>query len=213
VTELAVSSPQRDWWRRTLQVLRDPRPVFAALREEEDDDTSARAEPVLAVVILAGIALALSSSSAAHLMDDPAYDALLVAVWAFIAGGITGFFLYWVGGLLVWLGLLSRGAQMPFQRARQLLGFACVPLAVSLVLWVPRLALFAGDNFRYAGSDRGTGAAVFGWLEVGLGLWSLALLVVGAQAVTRWRWRRTTGAVVVAAFVPALVALATSGVL
>jgi hypothetical protein len=213
VTELAVSSPQRDWWRRTLQVLRDPRPVFAALREEGDDDTSARAEPVLAVVILAGVALALSSSSAAHLMDDPAYDALLVAVWAFIAGGITGFFLYWVGGLLVWLGLLSRGAQMPFQRARQLLGFACVPLAVSLVLWAPRLALFAGDNFRYAGSDRGTGAAVFGWLEVACGLWSLTLLVVGAQAVTRWRWRRTSEAVVVAAFVPALVALATAGVL
>jgi hypothetical protein len=210
VTELAVSSPQRDWWHRTLQVLRDPRPVFDALREEEDDDTSARAEPVLAVVILAGIALALTSSSAAHLLDDPAYDALLVGVWAFIAGGITGFFVYWVGGLLVWLGLLSRGAQMPFQRARQLLGFACVPLAASLVLWVPRLALFAGDNFRYAGSDRGAGSAVFGWLQVGFGLWSLALLVVGAQSVTRWRWRRTIEAVVVAVFVPALVALGTA---
>jgi hypothetical protein len=213
VSELAVSSPQRDWWRRTLRVLHDPRPVFAALREEEDADVSSRAEPVLAVVILAGIALALSSSSAAHLLDDPAYDGLLIAVWAFIAGGITGVFGYWVGGALVWIGLLSRGGQMPFQRGRQLLGFACVPLAVSLVLWLPRLALFGFDNFRYAGSDRGTGAAVFGWLQTGFGLWSLALLFVGAQAVTRWPWRRAVEAVVVAAFVPALVALATSGVL
>ena len=102
---------------------------------------------------------------------------------------------------------------MPFQRARQVLGFACVPLAASLLLWVPRLALFAGDNFRYAGSDRGAGAAFFGWLEVGFGLWSLALLLVGAQAVTRWNWRRTAEAVVVATFLPALVALGTSGLL
>jgi hypothetical protein len=213
VTELAASSPQRDWWRRTLLVLRDPRTVFAALLEEDDEDASARAEPVLAVAILAGIALALSSSSAAHLFDDPAYDGLLVAVWAFLAGGLTGALLYWVGGLLLHFGVLSLGSRAVYQRTRQLLGFACVPLAASLLLWAPRLALFGGDSFRYAGSDAGTGSAVFGWLQVAIALWSLALLVVGVRTVEGWTWGRSAGAVAIGAFLPVLVALGAYGVL
>jgi len=46
----------RDWWLRTLLVLQRPRPVFVALREDDPDAVAERAEPVLLIVWLAGIA-------------------------------------------------------------------------------------------------------------------------------------------------------------
>jgi hypothetical protein len=214
VTELAALSPQRDWWRRTWLVLREPRAVFLALRDESEEDASARSEPVLAVVILAGIAVVLSSSAAAHLLDDPAIDgALVIAVWAFLGGALYGTVLYWFGGLLLHFGVLSLGSRAARRRTRQLLAFAAVPLALSLVLWLPRLLLYGGDWFRYDGSDAGTPAAVFGWLQVGVALWSLALLVVGVRAVEGWTWARALGAVAIGAFLPVLLTLAAFGVI
>ena len=46
----------RDWWLRALLVLQRPRPVFVALRDESKEAVSERAEPMLAIVLLAGIA-------------------------------------------------------------------------------------------------------------------------------------------------------------
>lgn len=213
MSHAAASTPHRDWWRRTWLVLREPPAVFAALRDEEDEDVSARAEPVLAVVILAGVALVLSSSAAAHLRDDPAYDGVLIAVWAFLGGALYGAVLYWFGGLLLHFGLRALGSRGGYQRSRQLLAYAAVPLALSLLLWIPRLALFGSDSFRYDGSDAGAGDAAFGWLEVGFALWALALLVAGVRAVEDWTWGRAAGAVAVGAFLPVLVTLAAYGVL
>jgi hypothetical protein len=212
VTEAALASPQRDWWRRAWLVLREPRAVFAALRDEREEDTAARAEPVLAIVILAGIALVLSSSAAAHLYDDGAFDGLLVVVWAFLGGALYGTALYWLGGLVLHCALLSLGSRAPYRRSRQLLAFALPPLVVSLLLWAPRLALYGGDSFRYNGADEGTGNAVFGWLQVAFSLWAAALLVLGVHVVERWSWRRAVGAVAAAAVLPTLLALGAYGI-
>src|SRR5438874_491126 len=81
-------SLEKEWWLRALLVFQSPQPVFAALRDDADDAASARQEPMVAVVFLAGIAAVLASSVAGRLMDDPIYDGLLVAVWAIVAGGI-----------------------------------------------------------------------------------------------------------------------------
>ena len=159
------------------------------------------------------MATVLSSSAAAHLLDDPAVDGLLVAVWAFLGGGLYGVLLYWLGGLLLHFGVTALGSTARYRRSRQLLAFAAVPVAASLVLWLPRLALYGGDSFRYAGSDDGAGNAVFGWLQVGVSVWAVALLVVGVRVVEGWSWRRALAAVAVGRFVPALVTLAAVGVL
>ena len=58
--------PDREWWLRVPAVLLSPRSVFAALRSEEPEDVEARAEPVLALTLLAGIAIALGTSTARH---------------------------------------------------------------------------------------------------------------------------------------------------
>src|SRR5258708_27012191 len=95
------TSGTRDWWLRTLLVLQAPRAVFAALRDDSPEAAGDRAEPVLAIIFLAGIAGVLSTRTAGRLMDNGDYDAILVAVWAFIAGGLYGATGYWLIGRLV----------------------------------------------------------------------------------------------------------------
>ena len=58
----------RDWWLRALLVLQRPRPVFVALRDDSKESVSDRAEPVLAIVLLAGIAALLPTH---HRRDVP----------------------------------------------------------------------------------------------------------------------------------------------
>src|SRR5581483_3155827 len=101
----------RDWWLRTLLVLQRPRPVFVALRDESRESLSDRSEPIMAIVVLAGIAGALASGTAGHLMDDSSYDDVLVAIWAFIGGGISGVFAYFVVGAFVHWGAKLVGSQ------------------------------------------------------------------------------------------------------
>src|SRR4051812_49932313 len=96
------------------------------------------------------MATVLSSSAAAHLLDDSAVDGVLVAVWAFLGGGLYGALLYWLGGLLLHFGITALGSNAPYRRSRQLLAFAAVPIAASLLLWMPRLVLFGGGSFPYS---------------------------------------------------------------
>jgi hypothetical protein len=180
----------RDWWLRTLLVLQRPRPVFVALRDDSKQSLSDRAEPVMAIVILAGIAGALASGTAAHLLDDPDYDGLLIAVWAFIAGSISGVFGYFVLGGVLHLGARLLGSQGTFRRNRQIVAFAAVPVALSLVLVPFKLALYGEDVFRAGGGDAGTGSHVFAALELAFVAWAAALLVIGVRSVHGWSWAR-----------------------
>ena len=206
-----IESRQRDWWLRSILVLQAPRAVFSALRDDSDEDASARQEPVLAIVILAGIATVLMSSKAGQLLDDGAFDATLIAIWAFFAGGVYGVFTYWLAGLALHLGLRALGSTGGYRRSRHALAFASVPLALSLAVWLPRLALYGSDSFRTGGSDAGAGAAAFHWLALAFVLWSLALLLVGIRTLERWTWPRSLGALAAAAVIPALIALAAAG--
>jgi hypothetical protein len=199
---------ERAWLARALLVLIDPRPVFAALRDDSEDVARARQEPVLALVLLAGIASILWTSVAGRVMDDPAYDGLVVAVWAFIAGGFYGLFGYFLVGAVLYGGLRAAGSLGSYRRARHLLAFACAPLALSLVLWPVRLAVYGGDVFRTGGSDHGAGNDVFVVLELGFVAWALALLVLGTRTLHAWTWPRTLEGVGLAVVITALVAVA-----
>jgi hypothetical protein len=201
-------SDDRVWLARALLVLIDPRPVFAALRDDSDDAARARQEPILALVGLAGIASILWTSVAGRVMDDPALDGLVVAVWAFISGAIYGLFGYFAIGAALYAGLHAAGRLGSYRRARHLLAFACAPLALSLVLWPVRLAVYGGDVFRTGGSDHGAGNAVFVVLELGFVAWALALLVVGTRTLHAWTWLRTLESVGLAVVITALAVVA-----
>jgi len=156
----APGSPTREWWLRTVLVLQAPRAVLVALRDDSPQAASARAEPVLLIVWLAGMASVLSTTTAGRLMDDHDYDALLVAIWAFLAGGLYGGFAYWAFGGFLHGGVKALGSQGSYRRTRHVLAFAATPLALSLVLWPVKLALYGSDVFHRGGGDSGAGASI-----------------------------------------------------
>lgn len=184
----------RDWWLRTLLVLQRPRPVFVALRDDSRESMSDRAEPVLLVILLAGIAGVLSTRTAGQLMDDGDYDNVLVAVWAFLAGGVYGIFGYFAFGAVLHGGGRALGSQGTYRRARHVLAFAATPIALSLVLWPIKLAVYGDALFRSGGSDHAAGMRIFDALELAFLLWAAALLVIGVRAVHGWTWARAAAA-------------------
>jgi len=199
----------REWWLRAPAVLFSPRSVFAALRNEERDDLEARAEPVLALTLLAGVAVALGASTARTLYDDPLYDAVNMAIWTVFAGGFTAFAAYFIVGGAVHLGARGLGSAGTFRRSRHVLGFALAPLALSaLALWPLGLAIFGSDLFRTGGSDAGLGGDIFYGATVAFMVWAGVLLLVGVRAVHGWSWGRSLAALgLVALFVAAFAAL------
>ncbi len=192
-------SPSRAWWLRVPAVLVSPRSVFFALREDDPDDVGARSEPLLLVILMAGVAAVLATPTAADLLDNPEYDALLFAIWTFIAGGLYGVVGYFLVGFALFFGARLLGSLGDFRRARQIVGFALVPLAASLLVIFPlRLAIYGGDTFRAGGSDEGAGETLILGLQLAVGAWSLVLLAIGVRVVHGWSWPRTLGSLVAA---------------
>jgi hypothetical protein len=182
----------REWWLRVPAVLLSPQSVFAALRSEEREQVDARSEPVLALTLLAGIAIALGTNTARSLYDDPLYDPLTLAVWTALAGGFVAFAGYFIVGGALYLGARGLGSEGTFRRARHVLGFAVAPLALSaIVLWPLGLAIFGTDLFKRGGGDDGAGGDLFYAATLGFSLWALALLLVGVRTVHGWSWGRS----------------------
>ena len=196
---------ERTWLLRALLVLIDPRTVFAALRDDSEESANARQEAVTALVLLAGIASVLWTPVAGGLLDQSGIDGLLVAVWAFIGGGIYGLIVYWAAGAALYAGVRAAGSAGSFRRARHLLAFAAAPLALSLVVWPVRLAAYGGDVFRAGGSDTGLVNVLFVAAELGFAAWTLALLAVGVRTVHGWTWPRSLEGVALAVAIAALV--------
>jgi hypothetical protein len=199
----AVPDAQRsgtaDWWIRTGLVLSSPRAVFAALRDDSDQAASDRAEPVLLVILLAGMAAVLATPDVGRLLDDPNVDdSLVVAVTVFLGGGLYGGFLYWVLGAGLYGGLVALGSHGSYRRARHLLAFAAVPVALSLALLPVKLALYGDDLFHRGGSDSGAGGAVFALLSGAFLAWTIALLVIGVRVLHGWTWARAAAGVAIA---------------
>lgn len=200
-----ASNEEKAWFLRALVVLQAPRPVFAALRDDSDEAAGVRQDAVGAVVWLAGIAGALETTVASTLLDDPARDWIVLVVWAFLAGGLTGFTLYVFLGKVLHVALRRLGGRGSFRRARHVLGFAAAPVALALlVYWPVRIAIYGEDLFRFAGGDGGTTGTVFAWLFYGFLLWALVLLVIGVRTVHGWTWARSVAGVALAAAITAV---------
>ena len=204
-------SAEKEWFLRALLVLQAPRSVFAALRDDSDEAAGARQDVAGAIVWLAGIAGVLATTIAGSLLDDVEIDGLLLAVWAFLAGGLYGFALYVSVGKVLHVALRRLGSRGSFRRARHLLAFAVAPIALALIVYWPlRIAVYGGDLFRTGGADGRGAGVVFAWIFYVFVLWALALLVVGVRTVHGWSWARSLAGVGFATVIAAGLAIAVS---
>jgi hypothetical protein len=198
-------SRQREWWLRTLAIFQSPTAVFTALRDDSNEAVQARQEPILAIIFLAGIAGVLSTTIAGRIFDDPTFDGLELAVWAFLGGAIYGLIVYWLGGVFLFSAGRLLGSNGSYRRARHVLAYAAAPLVLLLLfVWPVRLAVYGDDLFRSGGDDSGAGDTVFEVLALAFGAWSVALLVIGTRAVHGWSAARAVATVVLAAGLAAL---------
>jgi hypothetical protein len=203
VANAQPATDERAWLVRALLVLQSPRPVFAALRDDSDAVAKARSEPILALIWLAGIACVLATPVAGRLLDDYEFDGILIAVWAFLGGGLFGVAVYFAGGAVMQLAGRALGTRGSYRRARHVLGFSAAPLALSLFLYWPiRIAIQGSDMFRSGGSDGGHVLADLFYVFVA---WTLVLLVLGVRTVHGWSWPRAAATVVLAAVAGAIV--------
>jgi len=195
----AGEAATRAWWRRVPQVLTAPRPVFGALAETDDIDVDARAEPVLLIVILAGMASIILTPAWGQVMDDGTVDGLVLVVLTFVGGLFYGAAGYFLLGLALWLGAKGVGVEAPFKIARQLVAFAAVPVALSTVVVVPLIVFWFGwDWFRTTGSDTGAARDVVVAIGLAFMAWSVALVALGLRVTFRLPWRGVVGALLLA---------------
>jgi hypothetical protein len=202
---------EKSWFLRALLVLQSPRAVFGALRDDSDATAEARQDAAGALVWLAGIAAVLATTVASTLLDDVEIDASLLAVWAFLAGGLYGFGLYFAVGKVLHVALRRLGSRGTFRRARHLLAFAAAPIALALfVYWPIRISLYGADAFRTDGADGGSTGTVLAWAFYGFVVWALVLLLLGVRTVHGWSWGRSLVGVAFAAAIAGGLAVAVS---
>jgi hypothetical protein len=97
------------------------------------------------------------------------------------------------------------GSLGDWRTARQVLAFACVPLALAMPFaLVIGLAAFGSDIFRQGGSDSGAAGDVYLAFELAFVAWSLGLLVYGVRTTYGWPWLRAVGALVLVVVLVAL---------
>jgi hypothetical protein len=199
-------SLDREWWLRVAAVLTRPRVVFLALRNDDEEDVAARQEPILLISILAGIAGLVLTPPWRTLYDGALFngnklDGLDVALLTFVTGALDGVLGYFVIGGALYLGARSMGSLGSWRAARQVLAFACVPLALSApILLLVGLGAFGSDLYRRGGADSGPGGDVFLACQLAFLAWTLGLLLYGVRVTYEWSWPRAAGAVGLLAF-------------
>ena len=196
----------RAWWRLVPRVLTRPDDVFEALEEDDDIDVEARSEPILAIVIVAGMAGILLTPAWGTLLDDESLDWLVIAVITFIGGLFYGTAGYFLLGVVVWAGARAVGFDVRGRAARQLVAFCALPFALSLLVTLPVVVVaFGYDWFRTGGSDDGAGRALVLGIGAAFALWSLVLLALGLRRTFGLPWRAVAGALALAAVIVAAI--------
>ena len=148
-------------------MLRAPRDVFTALRDDSPDSAAARQDVVVALAFFAGVALALGVGGS-DLRDLDVFDGI---VWIFASGVVLGFACYWLFGSALAFVVRRLGARGSPRQARHVLAFALAPLLPAFPAWL-----------------------IFPPLLIVLALWSLGLLLLGLREVYGWSVGRAAAA-------------------
>jgi hypothetical protein len=207
----AAQARVRRWWRLLPCLITRPADVFLALREDDETDVEARSEPILAIVIVAGMAGILLTPAWGTLLDEESLDWIVLAVLTFIGGLLYGAAGYFLLGFVVWLGARGVGVDTRARKARQVVAFAALPFALSILVTLPTIVLaFGSDWFGTGGSDEGTGRTVVVGVGLAFAVWSLGLLALALRVTFDLPWRGVVGALALAAVMVAAIAVVPS---
>ena len=169
--------PSNPWQRMWLH----PRVTIRAVVSRNKRQT------ILLLLALSGISRALNGASMKNAGDQQ--DLFTVLSVAVLTGMLSGLFTaYLIAPVLRWLGKCL-GGQATTSQVRAALAWGSLPIAASLVLLLPELALFGEEFFKTATPriDQNeflhTLLLVFGLVEVTLGIWAVVLIVVAIAEV------------------------------
>lgn len=203
-----MTPEERAWWRRVPEVLVRPRSVFAALRSDDEADLAGRQEPILLVILLAGMGAVLLTPAWQHLRDDDfSMEGIVIAVLTFIGGGLYGAVGYFLLGGALYIGARAMGSEAPFRASRHVLAFAAVPVALSLFVVAPVIAVAFGRDWFLRGGPEGSGPDAVVALGLVFVAWAAALIVVGLRETLGLPWRGVAGALLLGAVLVAAVAV------
>jgi hypothetical protein len=157
-------------------------------------------QSVLLLAALSGISKVLDQLSLKNAADTFSLSGILAI--AIILGPIIGIAYLYVGGFLLkhtghWLGGKSSGTNV-----RAAIAWSCVPLAWSLLLLIPELALFGKEWFARATPTMDAHpylAMSFGAIEVTMAIWTLIVLSKSLGQVHGFSAWRALGACLIAA--------------
>ena len=176
------------------------------MRDDDEVDVVSRSEPVLALVILAGIGAILLTPEWSRLLDDWRVDTTVAAVFTFLGGGMYGVVGYFLIGLVVYIGARGMGGELSFRQTRQTIAFAAAPLALFALVAIPLIVLIPGENYFHEFLS-GTGEQAIRVLGAAFGAWAIGLVVVALRVTHRLAWRGVAGALLLAGVVVAALAV------
>ena len=140
-------------------MLRSPRSVFFALREDDPDDVGSPPGAAPARHPVAG-SRRCSRRRPPPICSTTRSTTRCCCDLDFIAGGLYGAAGYFVVGFALFFGARLLGSLGDFRRARQLVGFALVPLAASLLVIVPLGSRSTAATLPRGRLGRGCGGAL-----------------------------------------------------
>ena len=185
------------------------REVFVALRDDDEVDVDARSEPILAIVIVAGMAGILLTPAWGTLLDDESLDWIVLAVVTFIGGLFYGAAGYFLLGLVVWLGARGVGLETRGRQgaaARRVRGASVRALDRRHGARDPaRVRHGLVQDGRIGRRHRACRRRLASGLA--LALWSLGLLALGLRTTFELPWRGVVGALALAAVIVAAFAV------
>ena len=153
----------RAWWRRVPRVLDAPRAVFVALRGDRRGRRGCASEPILAIVIARGDGRRPPHAGLGHVLDDAPRRARARRRHVHRRAVLRRRRLFLLGLVRLARRAQRRRPRDAVRHARQLVAFAALPIALSLLVVVPASRSASAATIpRRAASDEGAGRRIGG---------------------------------------------------
>ena len=160
---------------------------------------------VFLFLMLGGVVRSISRASEKGMGDNMSTGGVLLIT--IILGGLLGWISYYIyAWAMSFTGNWLDGEAEPI-KFRTVLAWALIPSISSLIIIIPEIIIFGDDLFRSIPQDQSNfnniSWIVFGLIEMGLGLWTLVILVIGIKLIQGF----STGKAILNVILPGLIIL------